>query len=166
MAHDCVHARVLGCDAASLRVRALMLTMTTILCAIPRNTVILEVTNQIAGRVHAHGFLRLRRHDRRTIRCEIGEREAGSGSESSSNATGVVGGGCGLIGDRQVVRLHASTLDDLGSARPIAVHKQRWRPHLPILRQGAPGRGRRRLSRCVPAADDDYNAGAAALALR
>jgi hypothetical protein len=55
-----------------------MLTMTTILCAIPRNTVILEVTNQIAGRVHAHvqwpcpshdhGFLRLRRHDRRTIR--------------------------------------------------------------------------------------------------
>ena len=99
MAHDCVHARVLGCDAASPRVRALMLTMTTILCAIPRNTVILEVTNQIAGRVDAHGFLRLRRHDRRTIRCEIGEREAGSGSESSSNATGVVGGGCGLIGD-------------------------------------------------------------------
>ena len=47
MAHDCVHARVLGCDAASPRVRALMLTMTTILRAIPRNTVILEVTNQI-----------------------------------------------------------------------------------------------------------------------
>jgi hypothetical protein len=67
MAHDCVHARVLGCDAASLRVRALMLTMTTILCAIPRNTVILEVTNQIAGRVHAHGFLALRRHDRRPL---------------------------------------------------------------------------------------------------
>ena len=62
MAHDCV--RVLGCDAASPRVRALMLTMTTILCASPRNTVILEVTNQIAGRVHAHGFLALRRHDR------------------------------------------------------------------------------------------------------
>lgn len=76
MAHDCVHARVLGCDAASPRVRALMLTMTTILCAIPRNTVILEVTNQIAGRVHAHGFLALRRHDRRTIRREIGVRSA------------------------------------------------------------------------------------------
>jgi hypothetical protein len=37
-------------------------------------TVILELTNQITGRVHAHEFLGLWRHDRRTIRCQIGER--------------------------------------------------------------------------------------------
>jgi hypothetical protein len=74
----CTH----GCSAVTQPARAygraLVLTMTTILSAIPRNTVILEVTNQIAGRVHAHGFLALTRHDRRTIRCEIGEREAAS----------------------------------------------------------------------------------------
>ena len=60
MARDCVHARVLGCDAGRPRVRALVMTMTTIPSAIPHNTVILEVTNQIKGRVRAHGFLRLR----------------------------------------------------------------------------------------------------------
>ena len=69
MAHDCVYARVLGCDASSSSVRALVLTMRTIPSAMPHNTVILELTNQITDRVDAHGFLGLRRHDRRTVRC-------------------------------------------------------------------------------------------------
>ena len=43
-------------------------------------------------------------------------------------------------------RIHASALDDLGSARPIAVHNNAGGLIYRFVVKAAPGRGRRRLS--------------------
>ena len=94
----CTHL-ALGGNAASSRVRALVLPMTAIpFSPILHNTVILGVTNQITGQA------RVTTEEPLDVRSA---REAGS--ELSSNSPGVVGGGC------------------RGLKLPVLSVKRRWR---------------------------------------